>query len=88
MYETYKQTDSSPERKMLNALKRAYNIGGDKRGLMSASILILSNEKPPLSLRIDYSKNPLDDLEILLNKCDQKEYQQWMELLPKRKLIE
>ena len=69
---------------MLNALKRAYN----KRGVMSASILILSNEKPPLSLRIDYSKNPLDDLEILLNKCDQKEYQQWMELLPKRKLIE
>ena len=55
---------------------------------MSASILILSNEKPPLSLRIDYSKNPLDDLEILLNKCDQKEYKQWMELLPKRKLIE
>ena len=69
---------------MLNALKRAYN----KRGVMSASILILSNEKPPLSLRIDYSKNPLDDLEILLNKCDKKEYQQWMELLPKRKLIE
>ena len=88
MYETYIKTDSSPERKILNALKRAYNIGGDKRGLMSASILILSNEKPPLSLRIDYSKNPLDDLEILLNKCDQKEYKEWMELLPKRKLIE
>ena len=55
---------------------------------MSASILILSNDKPPLSLRIDYSKNPLDDLEILINKCNQEQYKQWMKLLPNRKLIE
>ena len=64
------------------------DTGDDKRDLMSASILILSNDKPPLSLRIDYSKNPLDDLEILINKCNQEQYKQWMKLLPNRKLIE
>ena len=53
------KSNLSPERKMLNALKKAYDIGGDKRGLMSASILVLSNDKPPLSLRIDYSKKPI-----------------------------
>ena len=41
MCETYFKTDASVERKILEALKRAYGTGGDKRGLMSAAILIL-----------------------------------------------
>ena len=87
MCETYIKSELPPEKKMLEALKKAYETGGDKRGLMSASILVLSNDKPPFSLRIDYSKNPLNDLEILVNKCTQKDYKQWMKSLPNRKLI-
>ena len=87
MCETYIKSELPPEKKMLEALKKAYETGGDKRGLMSASILVLSNDKPPLSLRIDYSKNPLNDLEILVNKCTEKDYKQWMKSLPNRKLI-
>ena len=41
-----------------------------KRGIFSASILIVSRKSPPISLRVDYSTNPLKKLKELISKSN------------------
>ena len=41
---------------------RAAQAGGDSRGLLSAALLVVGADRPPLSLRVDYSEAPLDAL--------------------------
>ena len=55
---------------------------GDKRGIFSASILIVSRNSPPVSLRVDYSSKPMKKLEELINKINTKEYTSWLNTLP------
>ena len=76
-------TEKLPMR-LIESLEAAVNAGGDRRGVMSASILIVNQAFPPLSLRIDYHKTPLQALRILLEKTEEKKYQNWLEQLPTR----
>ena len=59
---------------IINTLKGGNKVGRDKRGLMSAAILIVSKKHPPIDLRIDLSKFPLKDLEVLYRKFCKKKY--------------
>jgi len=80
----YNQPANSMAQRLIAALKGGEKEGGDKRGLMSAALLIVSKKHPPIDLRIDFSVSPLDDLEILYKKfCDEKFFG-WFRKLPVR----
>ena len=64
------------------ALQGGNKAGGDKRGIFSASILIVSRKVPPISLRVDYSTNPLKKLKELISKSNTKDYTNWLNSLP------
>ena len=68
--------------RLFRALQEGNKAGGDKRGIFSASILIVSRNSPPISLRVDYSSNPMKKLEELINKTNTKEYTSWLNTLP------
>ncbi|MDC3086942.1 DUF1028 domain-containing protein [Paracoccaceae bacterium] len=73
------------ESRLLNALKQAADAGGDVRGLESAAILVVSDEAPPVNLRVDYSNSPLTDLGRLIQRAKGEKYAQWRSTLPTRK---
>jgi uncharacterized Ntn-hydrolase superfamily protein len=52
--------------RLVRSLVMGEQAGGDKRGRMSAALLLVSPQNRPLSLRIDYSDDPLSDLEAAL----------------------
>lgn len=69
-------------RRLLAGLEAGALNGGDARGLMSAAILIVSENHPPIDLRVDLSDDPLKALSELVNSIEKAEYQQWMRSLP------
>ncbi|NCW61142.1 MAG: DUF1028 domain-containing protein [Rhodobacteraceae bacterium] len=76
-------SDRAPiEQRMLNALQAGKDAGGDNRGLLSAALLVLSPNHPPLDLRIDYSSDPLSDLQLLLDQSKQSPYYDWLSEVP------
>jgi len=68
--------------RLIAALRSGAAAGGDSRGLMSAALLIVSLEKPPLTLRVDYDDNPIDRLSALLARTRETAYSQWLKELP------
>ena len=76
-------SDQAPiDQRMLNALKAGKDAGGDNRGLLSAALLVLSPSHPPLDLRIDYSSDPLSDLQLLLDRSKRSPYYDWLSEVP------
>ena len=84
IYKGYNQEENTFVQKLINGLKKGDEEGGDKRGLMSAAILILSKHHPPIDLRVDFSLSPLNDLQTLYDKFCDKKYSQWFKNLPFR----
>ena len=68
--------------RLYNTLKAGNEAGGDRRGIFSASILIVCRDFPPISLRVDYSTNPLKKLKVLIEKLNTIEYNNWLNHLP------
>ena len=60
-------------KRLLLTLIAGENAGGDKRGCMSAAIEYFKPNRRIMTLRIDYSNNPLKDLSIALEKRYSKE---------------
>jgi len=60
-------------KRLLLTLIAGENAGGDKRGCMSAAIEYFKPNKKIMTLRIDYSNNPLKDLSMALEKRYSKE---------------
>lgn len=74
-------SDSFPWR-LLSGLRAGAEAGGDARGLMSAAILIVGEDIPPIDLRVDYDQDPLNALERLINRTEDPDYVSWMRKLP------
>ncbi len=70
--------------RLIDTLEAGFEVGGDRRGIMSASILLVNPAFPPLTLRIDYHEAPLQALRTLLAKTQELEYQNWLRQLPTR----
>ncbi|MCZ4281502.1 DUF1028 domain-containing protein [Kiloniella laminariae] len=68
--------------RLLAALNAAQESGGDKRGLLSAAMLVLSADEAPTNLRIDYSQSPLLDLASLYHRAMSGEYRDWHLTVP------
>ena len=84
IYKGYNQEENTFVQKLINGLKKGDEEGSDKRGLMSAAILIISKHHPPIDLRVDFSLSPLNDLQTLYDKFCDKKYSQWFNKLPVR----
>ena len=84
MREAYFEESKCELQKLWEVLNAGASAGGDVRGLMSASILVLNDRKPPISLRVDYSDDPLRDLSKLIQKIKDERYQNWLKELPTR----
>ncbi len=59
-------SDLSLAQRLVKALTLGEQAGGDKRGRMSAALLVVAPTRRSLSLRIDYSQDPLNDLHMAL----------------------
>ena len=82
MRDTFIRSDSPIEDKLIDALKAGAEAGGDSRGLMSAALLVLPPDAPPLTLRVDFDESPIDRLEALVKKTQEPAYHAWMKTLP------
>lgn len=78
----YLNATGSLAERLLIALEAARAAGGDMRGLLSAALLVVSEQDAPLSLRIDYSATPLADLRSLMQRATQGDYAAWTRQVP------
>ncbi|NBD30262.1 MAG: DUF1028 domain-containing protein [Alphaproteobacteria bacterium] len=68
--------------RMLQVLAAADEVGGDMRGLQSAALLILSPDRPPLDLRVDYDPDPVNALRALCERAHGSPYHDWLAEVP------
>jgi len=67
MVETFEATKGKLAERLLKALEAGQEAGGDKRGLMSAALLVageqwISETRPILDLRVDAHQDPVKEL--------------------------
>lgn len=80
----YLGTSGTLAERLLAALKAAEAAGGDTRGLQSAALLVVSDEAPPLSLRIDWATDPVTALHDLHARSQSGAYAAWLPRVPTR----
>jgi uncharacterized Ntn-hydrolase superfamily protein len=82
MMSTARIDDISVGDRMLRVLSAAKQAGGDSRGLLSAALLVLAPDRPPLDLRVDHSDDPISELESLCHRTRQSPYFDWLSEVP------
>lgn len=82
--DTYLGTTGSLAQRLLAALTAAEAAGGDTRGLQSAALLVVSDDAPQLSLRVDWAEDPIRALDDLHSRSQSGEYAAWLPTLPTR----
>ncbi|MGI3171529.1 DUF1028 domain-containing protein [Pseudooceanicola sp. C21-150M6] len=80
--DTFLTTEDRFDKRILAALNAGEAAGSDSRGLMSAALLMIGYDMPPLTLRVDYSETPLEDLRKLHLRATKGAYAEWMHLVP------
>ena len=82
--EGYMTSNASFARRLLAGLFSGAKAGGDARGLMSAALLIVAPDSPPIDLRVDFADAPLRSLEELIIRTEAEDYEAWRRALPTR----
>jgi len=70
--------------RLLAALAAAEAAGGDSRGLQSAALLVVADDAPPLTLRIDWAEDPVGALRDLHARSQRGDYAAWLPCVPTR----
>lgn len=78
----YQQATGPLDARLLAALNAASAAGGDSRGLLSAALLVVGRDRPPLTLRVDYSERPLEALAALHANATTGDYADWVRHVP------
>ncbi len=79
----FEQASGSFSDRLISALVAAELAGGDYRGLLSAALLVLHPEHPPLTLRIDHHPtDPVQALAELHAKATGGDYARWAGQVP------
>ncbi len=75
MAETFEKSSLPLAERLIESLKSGQKAGGDKRGMQSAALLVVSKnggysgyDDKLVDIRVDDSKNPIDELERLYNE--------------------
>ncbi|QDC08058.1 DUF1028 domain-containing protein [Oceanicola sp. D3] len=82
MARRYMEAEGSLPERLIAALWAAARDGSDKRGLLSAALLVLRPDAAPLTLRIDHSDQPLEALGDLLQRATTGDYGDWARQVP------
>ncbi|MBS8225343.1 DUF1028 domain-containing protein [Vannielia litorea] len=82
MAQAYLGAEGALPERLLAALWAAAREGSDKRGLLSAALLVLRPDAAPLTLRVDYSEQPLETLGDLLERATTGDYGDWARQVP------
>jgi uncharacterized Ntn-hydrolase superfamily protein len=70
---------------LLDVLKAGAGAGGDIRGIGSAALRVHGAEAfPDVDIRVDWSKDPLADMEALLRRALAGDYAEFFAALPRR----
>jgi uncharacterized Ntn-hydrolase superfamily protein len=80
--EAFGAADGAMPDRLQAALKAGQRAGGDSRGLLSAALLVVARDAAPLSLRVDWSDDPLADLARLSAKAHSDPYHMWTRKVP------
>ncbi|WP_095590651.1 DUF1028 domain-containing protein [Actibacterium ureilyticum] len=78
----FQAAEGALDLRLLAALDAAAHAGGDRRGLLSAALLVVARDRPPLTLRIDHSDTPLSALSDLHRRATQGDYARWTAHVP------
>lgn len=78
----FAQAAGSFPARLLAALRAGQAAGGDSRGLLSAALLVFEPGRPPLTLRVDLSEDPLTALEALHDRATSGSYHEWTHCVP------
>ncbi|WP_121065714.1 DUF1028 domain-containing protein [Chachezhania antarctica] len=71
------------DKRLLAALRGAEAAGGDSRGLLSAALLVLHPDRPPLTLRVDHHEtDPIGAMEALHARATSGDYADWARQVP------
>ncbi|MGH1367099.1 MAG: DUF1028 domain-containing protein [Maritimibacter sp.] len=82
LIEGFRSARGAFSEQLLAGLFAAQAAGSDARGLQSAALLVLHPDHAPLSLRIDLSDAPLEDLAELLKRATTGDYGAWAAQVP------
>ena len=82
MQTAYETAEGPFAERLLAALRGAEGAGSDSRGLQAAALLIVTDDAPPLTLRIDYADDPLSSLEALYKRSQTSPYVDWLSQVP------
>ena len=83
MAEAFATSTASFEDRLLLSLCAARDSGGDFRGLLSAALLVLHPDQPPLTLRIDHcDTDPIAALQKLHLRARSGDYAAWTRQVP------
>ncbi|MBX2823401.1 MAG: DUF1028 domain-containing protein [Gammaproteobacteria bacterium] len=83
MVDSFVSSDLGFAERLLACLSAASSAGGDYRGLLSAALLVLHPDQPPLTLRIDWQDDdPISALQQLYRKATSGEYANWLRQVP------
>ena len=76
-------TEGPLGRRLLDALSAAREAGGDRRGLLSAALLVTGADRPPLTLRVDFHEHdPIAALRELHHRATTGAYADWTRQVP------
>ena len=83
-FEVIKSKKDEPiEERLLQALKAGEAVGGDVRGRQSAALLTIKDQPFPFChLRVDDNRDPLSELEHLLQEFRRPYYQEFLDAIP------
>lgn len=83
MADAFLSTGGTLDARLLAAVRAAERQGGDFRGLLSAALLVLHPDHPPLTLRVDHHpSDPVGALENLHRRATTGDYARWAEQVP------
>ena len=67
---------------LIKILSAGASKGGDTRGLKSAALLVFDPDRPPLDLRIDSHRSPIEALNELYETSQKAPYVNWLDEVP------
>ena len=82
MEETLSKSISLVGQHLIKILSAGASKGGDKRGLKSAALLVFDPDRPPLDLRIDSHRSPIEALNELYETSQKAPYVNWLDEVP------
>jgi uncharacterized Ntn-hydrolase superfamily protein len=70
--------------RLVGALEAGIAAGSDRRGTLSAALLVVARDRPPLTLRVDHDEAPVARLRALCERTREPAYQEWLATVPTR----